>query len=434
MRNMLVLLFSGIFFWGCKKDKDGTVTVVPISPAELTATVISTTQVNLSWTDKSTNETGFKVQRKTGSGAYADIATVNKDITTYSDNGLTPNTTYTYRVYAYNSTGASLSYTNEVTVTTFGSAVLTTTAITNISNTSAKSGGTITSDGGSPITARGIVWSTTSNPTIALTTKTIDGTGTGSFISNLTGLTTNTTYYVRAYATNSAGTSYGNEINFKTLNVDIATGLVAYYPFTGNAGDSSGNNNHGTVNGATLTSDRNGNPNSAYSFNGSGNYISVPYSNSIGVQQNISISVWLYMNGGGCNPRILEINSTYSQCGGYTLITNGTSNIARAINTGFGNCTAGYGTTTTQTLSALQWHHLVNTVDNVNGIGKVYFDGVLVSTYTGTNFIGINYNNNPLTIGNINPSRCDWWGGFLDDIRIYNRVLSDSQVQYLYTH
>jgi hypothetical protein len=92
---------------------------------------------------------------------------------------------------------------------------LSTTAITNITNTTAASGGNITADGGANVTGRGVCWSTTQNPTIA-NSKTTDGTGTGSFISNITGLTQNTTYFVRAYAVNSAGTAYGDEKSFKT--------------------------------------------------------------------------------------------------------------------------------------------------------------------------------------------------------------------------
>lgn len=94
--------------------------------------------------------------------------------------------------------------------------ILNTTAVSAIDVTSASSGGNITSDGGAVITARGVVWSTASNPTVALATKTIDGTGLGSFSSSITGLTENTTYYLKAYATNSVGTSYGSEVNFVT--------------------------------------------------------------------------------------------------------------------------------------------------------------------------------------------------------------------------
>jgi uncharacterized protein (TIGR02145 family) len=95
--------------------------------------------------------------------------------------------------------------------------VLITTDAISIAQTTATSGGNITSDGGASVTARGVCWGTVTNPSTALTTKTTDGTGTGSFPSSITGLTANTTYYVRAYATNSAGTAYGNEVSFTTL-------------------------------------------------------------------------------------------------------------------------------------------------------------------------------------------------------------------------
>ena len=83
-----------------------------------------------------------------------------------------------------------------------------TTTISAITSNSALCGGNITSDGGASITARGVCWSTSQNPTIA-DSNTNDGTGAGSFTSSLTNLTAGTTYYVRAYATNSVGTSYG---------------------------------------------------------------------------------------------------------------------------------------------------------------------------------------------------------------------------------
>ena len=83
-------------------------------------------------------------------------------------------------------------------------------------------GGNITTDGGSPVTVRGVCWSTSSNPTIA-NSKTTDGTGVGSFTSSLSGLETNTTYYLRAYATNSVGTGYGNETLLKTSITIIDT-------------------------------------------------------------------------------------------------------------------------------------------------------------------------------------------------------------------
>jgi uncharacterized protein (TIGR02145 family) len=111
---------------------------------------------------------------------------------------------------------------------------LTTTAASAITTTSASSGGNISSDGGGSITARGVVWSTSQNPTIALSTKTSDGTGSGSFSSSLTGLSPNTFYYVRAYATNSAGTAYGSQVSFTTSN-SLFTNGEGVIDFDGNS-------------------------------------------------------------------------------------------------------------------------------------------------------------------------------------------------------
>lgn len=95
---------------------------------------------------------------------------------------------------------------------------ITTLATTNITSSSSSSGGEVISDGGASITSRGVCWNTTQNPTIA-NFKTTDGIGIESFFSSLIDLTSNTTYFLRSYATNSIGTGYGNEFSFKTSKV-----------------------------------------------------------------------------------------------------------------------------------------------------------------------------------------------------------------------
>jgi uncharacterized protein (TIGR02145 family) len=90
--------------------------------------------------------------------------------------------------------------------------------ITSITQTDSKASGIVSSDGGSSITARGFVWSTNPNPIISLSTKTSDGTGVGTYSSNITGLIPNTKYFIRAYATNSAGTGYGDPVEFATIS------------------------------------------------------------------------------------------------------------------------------------------------------------------------------------------------------------------------
>lgn len=137
---------------------------------------------------------------------------------TSSLTSLKPATTYYFRAYATNSSGTS--YGAETSFTTLAATptVTTTIGITNITAITATGGGNISSDGGGLVTARGIIWSTSTGPTISLSTRTNNGGGTGAFTSSMTGLSTNTKYYVRAYATNSAGTSYGDETTFTTLN------------------------------------------------------------------------------------------------------------------------------------------------------------------------------------------------------------------------
>jgi uncharacterized protein (TIGR02145 family) len=145
-------------------------------------------------------------------------------------------TKYYVRAYATNSEGTA--YGNEVSFTSnpILLATLTTVSVSAITTTSAMSGGNITSDGGSEITARGVCWGTVTEP--ALTgSHTIDGTGIGNYSSSLTGLIPNTSYYVRAYATNFAGTVYGNVLPLTTQQVKSLTdidGNVYHYITIGN--------------------------------------------------------------------------------------------------------------------------------------------------------------------------------------------------------
>lgn len=128
--------------------------------------------------------------------------------------GLNPNTTYYVRAYATNNIGTA--YGDQIVFTTLdGLPTVLTGEITSVTASSATCQSQVLSDGGFSIMARGVCYSTTPNPTIS-SYHTTDGVGTGIFISNITSLTPNTTYYIRSYATNALGTSYGEEKMFKT--------------------------------------------------------------------------------------------------------------------------------------------------------------------------------------------------------------------------
>ena len=169
--------------------------------------------------------TTYSVSVSNGNGAVATITDANHNILGKAtvSNGtanitltgtLTAGSELTLCVFGYN----KMTVLQTIAVVNSGMVppTVTTTAISNIGKTTATGGGNITADGGGTVTARGICWSTSQNPTLS-GSHTTNGTGTGSFTSAMTGLTVNTTYYVRAYATNSAGTAYGEEVSFTTL-------------------------------------------------------------------------------------------------------------------------------------------------------------------------------------------------------------------------
>ncbi len=221
----LILLFISVIFFSCSKNPAPDV-LDPTLPVVVTGSITSVTATSAYGASSVSSDGGADVTARgvcwstfpnptialshtsngTGTGIFSNNVT-----------GLSPSTTYYLRAYATNSVGTA--YGTQVTFTTpFAVAVvptLTTTAASAITNAGASSGGTISSDGGSTVTARGVCWSTATGP-VASGNHTTDGTGIGTFTSSITGLTIGTTYYVRAYATNSAGTAYGNEVSFTT--------------------------------------------------------------------------------------------------------------------------------------------------------------------------------------------------------------------------
>jgi hypothetical protein len=218
----------------------------------------------------------------------------------------------------------------------------------------------------------------------------------------------------------------------------LTQGLVAYYPFCGNANDDSGKGNNGTVNGATLTTDRFGNSNSAYSFNGTSNYITVPNSSGLSNFTDITISGWVnisqFPSSSISNGLAGLVTKWYGSgsCGG---VTDNYACYLRSNNqlVGGTNQYRAYPNMlqTPSNLTNSNWYHFVMVHNSSTG-GSFYINGVLVSTYATTG--SLCSSTNPLYLG------CDnglgtlnrFLNGKLDDIGIWNRALTTQEVTQLY--
>lgn len=322
--------------------------------------------------------------------------------------GLSCGITYFVRAYATNSIGTT--YGDQISFTTSQCPAIlptvTTTSVSSITETSAQSGGNVTDDGNATVTARGVCWTTAPNPTVA-NNHTTNGSGEGSYTSDITELTPETEYYVRAYATNSAGTGYGQNELFTTTPNYPTIGLISYFNFDNNLKDQLGNTPNGTnYGGATFTTGKAGN---AITLNGTNQYIRFGRKTYKNVN-NISVALWLK------KPSTAESLGFFIMC----------SDFAVATESGYATFAISLPSTNNAHGAIAQntWVHLAGTYDGTNI--KVYINGVLTETKYHPGNISDSDRN--LTLGYFNS---EYWGGSIDDLFIYNKVLTQEEVNQL---
>ena len=208
-------------------------------------------------------------------------------------------------------------------------------------------------------------------------------------------------------------------------SADLNNGLVAYYPFNGNAKDESGNGNDGVVNGAALTKDRFGIDNSSYNFDGVNDYIEVANSNSLNPDY-ISISVWVNPKvNNTTSPVVMKYRSTPTEASyWFYLYTNGVKGPRFRVEASNGIGDAGI----TELIETNKWTHIVGTYGGNEAI--LYINGNLVKT----NFAGgtLKSNTLPLRIGGSTENIMSYFNGKIDEVRIYNRKLTADEIELLY--
>jgi hypothetical protein len=316
----------------------------------------------------------------------------------------------------------------------FGIPELTTLEVYNITTVSANSGGIISNDGGLSITARGVCWNKTGNPTIA-DNKTSDGIGTGNYTSSLSSLTINTTYYVRAYATNNMGTGYGNQKTCKSESIIVpptalSVDLISYWKIDETSGttiyDSHGNNNCTVQTGVTIS--QNGLIGHAASFIGtSGGLTTGKKASELGISGGISksVSIWIKPN--------IAINGLNS-CG---IIDCGNREDQQQFGLKYYGAPAywmfdsWYGAvrigSNDNKLADGMWHHIVVTYNSIGHKLRTYMDGNFVTEdATKTLNTGDNYT---FSIGIGSQGK---YIGSIDEVGLWKRALTDGEVKSLY--
>jgi hypothetical protein len=182
--------------------------------------------VKLSWKQENTQISGFVISRNENDGNMNEVARTEKAVTLWNDQTIVGGKKYGYQLLAY--AGENQSNTLKVFISPVTGATFTTaTEATGLTPFSAVLSGNVSGDGGAPVTERGICYGTSQNPTVS-GSKVAAGSGTGEFNITLANLTPNVIYYVRAYAINSMGITYGNQTNFTTPQIQLLATPAIY--------------------------------------------------------------------------------------------------------------------------------------------------------------------------------------------------------------
>jgi RHS repeat-associated protein len=401
---------------------------VPTAPTNLAASAASTTQINLSWTDNSNNETNFKIERKTNTTNFSQVATVGANVTTFSDTGLTSATTYTYRVRASNSSGNS-AYTNTAAATTQGQ-----------DTTPPTTPGGVTATPESPSQVN-LTWNA-STDAVGVTGYLVErcqganctsfaqiATPTATSLSD-TGLAASTAYRYRVRATDAAGNlSPYSSVQGATTS---STGPIGAWGLNGVLGttqaDYSGNNNRGTV--AGVVSSVAGQFGNALLFSGLNTWVDLGNPSALQMTGSMTVSAWINSSSFPINDAAI-VSKRNDVPQGFqldTTVDTGPRTIGFKLGAPGGASMSRYGATV---LQLNQWYHVAGVYDAGAQTLTVYLNGAPDNGTLAGPVAGRQVNPSlDVFIGRRASNATDYnFSGTIDELRIYNRALTQAEIQ-----
>lgn len=374
--------------------------LTPNAPSGLSATVASSSEVDLSWLNNATNATGFSIERMSGmNGAFGQIGTVSSNTVTYSDCFyLAASNQYYYRVRAFNAGGYS-AYSGQVMATTWPNAQ------------TPPSGLVVSLVNGQPVLswlppADAVSYNVKRGANSGGPYELIANTAATSF-TDPSATNANTYYYVVSYlnSTQESGDSEEVSVSFPG----------AWYPFEGNVLDESGNGNNGVNYAGSYVAGKVGAQ--AIQFNGVNTYARIPL--SIG-STNFTMAFWVRTTASGAGPKWYSGKGLVDGYVSASVNDFGTALVTNKFALGIGNPDTTFASV--KTINDGQWHHVAATWNAGSGAVQLYVDGLLDTSGLGP--VGPRTATPDLRIGSIQTGIA---GGFLngsvDDLRLYNSIL-----------
>ena len=383
-------------------------------PNNLVAISVEMHGIRLVWQDESHHEESFKIEKDEGNG-FSSLATLPANTQSYFDpipGNPQPPLKLKYRVKAVKSDAES----DWVTISTIYSGLG---SPTNLRITNSNP------------THFSIEWQDNSNIETGYSIERkmnynnyLEIAQVGANITSFTDHISEVGYYSYRVRTvkDSIYSSYSNEVSKEITTIIPTDGLIAYYPFNGNANDESGNGNDGTVYGAILTEDRFGNTNSAYSFDGIDDYIFIEYNELFNISPEKSFTICVWVNNLSTNNwwKALIVKSKSNGFWDYGLYLSPDNKFMGGLD----NRHEVYSTTKANA----NWKFAVLTYKNGNW--KLYINSILEAYKNNGNLI--KQSDGGISFGKKGERNADYFKGFLDDIRIYNRVLSEEEIKIIY--